>query len=280
MASLIAHLSLTACLAAIPRQVVWQRVQRHDQGQRAGECDAGGSQACVCLQERGLGQAIREALNSKQGLHALPSSLASLVSAPLHPPSHPLPVRPTPTPNRPTWTSCPASRGATRRRFAATWGATGGPGGACVCGCGQGEGTCVVVSAAHWGWLARAVPTSAYGTARRRRYFTPDQAVEYGIIDKVVQPSDDVAVSCTRECHLTCPASILCLPGSRQHPGRDRWLHPANPATPCETLCRRLSGATMRACCAPARRRLAARAAAAAPWPARMRDWCAVWLRM
>jgi ATP-dependent Clp protease protease subunit len=28
----------------------------------------------------------------------------------------------------------------------------------------------------------------------RNRYFTPDQAVEYGIIDKVVQPSDAVAI--------------------------------------------------------------------------------------
>ena len=28
----------------------------------------------------------------------------------------------------------------------------------------------------------------------RNRYFTPEQAIEYGIIDRVVSPSDDVAI--------------------------------------------------------------------------------------
>ena len=36
----------------------------------------------------------------------------------------------------------------------------------------------------------------AYFRCVARRYFTPEQAVEYGIIDKVMQPSDAVAVSC------------------------------------------------------------------------------------
>ncbi|MEA9349744.1 ATP-dependent Clp protease proteolytic subunit, partial [Pseudomonas aeruginosa] len=28
----------------------------------------------------------------------------------------------------------------------------------------------------------------------RNRYFTPEQAIEYGIIDRVVSPNDDVAI--------------------------------------------------------------------------------------
>jgi hypothetical protein len=41
-----------------------------------------------------------------------------------------------------------------------------------------------------------------------RRYFTPEQAVEYGIIDKVMQPSDSVQAS--RTGHLAA-AAVRCV---------------------------------------------------------------------
>lgn len=48
------------------------------------------------------------------------------------------------------------------------------------------------------------------------RYFTPEEAVQYGIIDKVMQPSDAVVVSdadleLTGCCPAACPASLLLL---------------------------------------------------------------------
>lgn len=43
------------------------------------------------------------------------------------------------------------------------------------------------------------------------RYFTPEQAVEYGIIDKVMQPSDAVAVSCWVSTHGVGAAAVSVL---------------------------------------------------------------------
>ena len=48
------------------------------------------------------------------------------------------------------------------------------------------------------------------GDVGRNRYFTPDQAVEYGIIDKVMQPSDAVVVSACGAGSSRAPAVPAC----------------------------------------------------------------------